>query len=120
MAKIRPLKPRVATLPQRVGPASRMGRDLDSLRREREPWRRWYNTARWRRLRIETFTRDLFVCQMCGRLEGKTHLLVGDHITRHRGGPEKFWDPDNLQILCKSPCHDKHKQAREKAARLFE
>ncbi|MCP4309588.1 MAG: HNH endonuclease [bacterium] len=54
------------------------------------------------------------------RLEGKTHLLVCDHIKPHRGDPGKFWDPDNLQTLCKSECHDKHKQARKRAARLYE
>ncbi|MCP4304536.1 MAG: HNH endonuclease [bacterium] len=56
---------------------------------------------RWRRLRIETFTRGLFACQMCGRLEGKTHPLVCDHVRPHRGDHQKFWDPNNLQTLCR-------------------
>lgn len=38
---------------------------------------------------------------------------VADHIVPHRGDESKFYDPDNLQSLCK-PCHDTHKQRIEK------
>ena len=77
-------------------------------------WKRWYNTARWRALRLKIFLRDLFTCQMpgCGRLEGDTSLLVCDHIKPHRGNEALFWDEANLQTLCK-PCHDKVKQREE-------
>lgn len=81
-----------------------------------EPWRRWYNTARWRALRLAIFTRDRFTCQMqgCGRLEGNTSLLVCDHMKPHRGNEALFWDEGNLQTLCKS-CHDGKKQAAEQS-----
>ena len=41
------------------------------------------------------------VCQQCGRA-ASTDL---DHIMPHRGDVNLFWDPDNMQALCKQ-CHD--------------
>lgn len=76
-----------------------------------------YNTSRWRKLRWSILVRDLFTCQMCGKLEGKTSLLVADHKQPHRGSERLFWDEQNLWTLCKSPCHDKHKQAMEASGR---
>jgi 5-methylcytosine-specific restriction protein A len=87
----------------------------DRQRRNTTPWRAWYKTARWQRLRIATFTRDLFTCRMCRRLEGNTSKLVCDHVKPHRGNEALFWDEANLQALCK-PCHDREKQAEERAA----
>lgn len=80
-------------------------------------WRRWYKTARWKRLRLQTFERDGFTCQMreCGRVEGNTSLLVCDHVEPHRGDERRFFDPENLQTLCK-PCHDSVKQREEQAS----
>jgi len=65
---------------------------------------------------MATLERDLFTCQHadCGRLECNTSLLVCDHIKPHRGDERLFWDPSNLQTLCKS-CHDTVKQAAEQA-----
>jgi len=79
------------------------------------PWKRWYKTARWQRLRQSIFLRDLFACQKCGRIEGDTSKLVCDHIKPHRGDERKFWDEGNLQTLCKT-CHDTVKQAEEQAS----
>lgn len=62
---------------------------------------------------MATLTRDLFTCQMCGRIEANTSALVADHRKPHRGDERLFWDPANLWTLCKSPCHDKHKQREE-------
>jgi len=84
------------------------------------PWKAWYNTAQWRRLRLATFERDRFTCQMCRKLEGDTSQLVCDHKQPHRGNATKFWNPDNLQTLCKSPCHDQHKQAQEQDSRCHQ
>jgi 5-methylcytosine-specific restriction protein A len=80
------------------------------------PWKRWYNTARWRALRLRIFLRDLYTCQNpdCGRLIGNTALLVCDHIIPHRGDERLFWDETNLQTLCKA-CHDSIKQREEQA-----
>jgi 5-methylcytosine-specific restriction protein A len=86
----------------------------DRYRRDAQPWRAWYNTAPWRRLRMDIFTRDLFTCQMvrCGLIERNTSKLVCDHVKPHRGDKVLFWDPENLQTLCK-PCHDGTKQREE-------
>jgi 5-methylcytosine-specific restriction enzyme A len=97
--------------------APRIARPVDAEGHSRvlEPWRAWYHTARWKQLRVATLVRDLFKCRLCARVEGRTALLVCDHRAPHRGDPVKFWDPDNLQTLCK-PCHDGAKQAAERRA----
>ncbi len=80
------------------------------------PWRQWYKTAAWQRLRWSVLVRDMFTCAMCGRLEAATSQLVADHTVAHRGDEALFWDADNLQCLCK-PCHDSDKQREERARR---
>jgi 5-methylcytosine-specific restriction endonuclease McrA len=80
------------------------------------PLRALYKTARWRALRIATFIRDAYTCQMCGRIEGDTSKLVADHRHPHRGDLALFWAETNLWTLCASPCHSKHKQRMEQAA----
>lgn len=93
-------------------------RPLDDMRKvERRDWRPWYGTARWRELRKAVLLRDLYTCQWpgCGRVGGR---LVVDHRRPHRGDERLFWDDRNLQTLCKSPCHDKHKQALEVSGRF--
>lgn len=87
--------------------------DISSIRPA--PWVRWYKTARWCRLRLAIFTRDLFTCRTCGHLDGNTSRLVCDHVKPHRGDAVLFWDESNLQTLCKS-CHDRIKQAEEQAS----
>ena len=82
-------------------------------RREVTPWRKWYDTARWKRLRWSVLLRDLFICQMCKRTEADTSKLVADHKVPHRGDPALFWDAEQVQCLCKS-CHDSRKQAEER------
>jgi hypothetical protein len=72
------LPPQLASLPT----------DTASTERERtafNPLRALYRTARWARLRWSILVRDMFTCQMCGRLEGDTSKLVCDHRQPHRG-----------------------------------
>lgn len=104
----------VRTLRSTIAPL----RDAEGHSKVSEGWRGWYALARWKRLRLATFRRDDFTCQMpgCGRLEGNTALLVADHIERHQGDEALFWNPDNIQTLCK-PCHDGTKQAQERRQR---
>lgn len=80
------------------------------------PWRAWYHTARWRKLRWAALVRDGFACRMCGRVEGDTSKLVADHVRPHRGDEALFFDAGNLQCLCKT-CHDGAKQRGEQARR---
>ena len=57
------------------------------------------------------------VCQQTGVLliGGRTepNSAVVDHIKPHRGDPDLFWDPENLQASSKA-YHDKVKQSLEK------
>ena len=41
--------------------------------------------------------------------------MVVDHKKPHRGSAALFWSEGNLQVLCASPCHSKHKQTLERA-----
>jgi 5-methylcytosine-specific restriction endonuclease McrA len=103
-----------------MAPALRqLPRDDTRARRERSPWRAWYGTARWQRLRWSVLVRDRFTCAMCGRIESDTSQLVGDHIEAHRGRADLFWDATNVQCLCK-PCHDSDKARIESRERRGE
>lgn len=83
----------------------------------RPPWHRLYKTARWQRLREQTFTRDLYTCQMsdCGVVISEPRRRICDHRKPHRGDEALFWDPENLQTLCKA-CHDTAKQREEQGS----
>jgi len=76
----------------------------------------YYSTAKWKRLRLEQLQRHPF-CTFCLQLEIRTPATVADHKTPHRGNPVLFFDPLNLQSLCK-PCHDSAKQRLEKSGSL--
>ncbi len=106
--RLTPAPPRLASIP------------IDAPSRERErnafnPLRALYMTARWRERRLATFIRDGYTCQMCGRLQGDTSRLVADHKRPHRGDLSRFWEGE-LETLCASPCHSKHKQRMEQGA----
>jgi 5-methylcytosine-specific restriction endonuclease McrA len=88
-----------------------------ALRDRLNAYRAWYKTARWQALRWAVLVRDLFTCQMCGRVEPNSSQLVADHRKPHRGDAALFWDETNLWTLCKTPCHDSVKQREENAAR---
>lgn len=108
--KLKTLKPLVNTLPPRIRAYSD-----HAVRETNSPWREWYRTSEWQRLRIKTFIADNFTCRMCGVLcRGKAaHTPVCDHIVPHRGNRTMFFDPLNLQTLCKT-CHDGPKQRYER------
>lgn len=99
------LRPSVAWMPQ--------GEQERDQHRASLPWRQWYNTTKWRKLRRQILLRDMFTCSMCGRLEGRSSQLVADHKTPHRGDERLFWDANNIWAVCK-PCHDSAKQREEK------
>jgi len=80
---------------------------------EAASWRHLYNSKAWRAFRNSILIRDLFTCQMCGRLEGNSSQLVADHKLPHKGNRDLFWDAANIQTVCK-PCHDRHKQSEER------
>lgn len=106
------LRPRLNAAPLRV---QTQDMTTEAGRTEAAPWRSWYTTRRWRRLRWECLSRDEFTCQRCGRLEGDTSKLVADHKAPHRGDPDLFWGLHRLQTLC-APCHSGAKQREERRA----
>jgi 5-methylcytosine-specific restriction enzyme A len=116
MGKLRTLAPRLRTLEPRLSAGPVSERDRTRMRRELFPWRKWYATSRWQKLRIQVLTRDSFTCRLCGKLEGNTALLVADHRIPHKGDAVLFWAPDNLQCLCQV-CHNSVKQSVERGGR---
>lgn len=83
-----------------------------------QPWRRWYKTSRWQKLRWSVLVRDAFTCRMCHRIEADTSRLVADHKTPHHGNETLFWDDTNLQTVCKD-CHDGVKQRADKTGAII-
>jgi 5-methylcytosine-specific restriction protein A len=62
-----------------------------------------YNTARWRRLAARVI-RETPYCEACGASRKDGAALEAHHRDPPRGDGEKFFDENNLQILCRS-CH---------------
>lgn len=112
MTKLSNLRPRLSTMPTRFGDALRDEAERSRMRYRTQPWQRWYNTARWKRIRSEVLSRDMFTCQRCKRIEPNTAKLVCDHVKPHHGNEQAFW-AGPFQCLCKA-CHDSVKQSEEK------
>lgn len=94
------LKPRIATLPDRL-------KGSGSL----EPKASTYGQGRggrpWRRLRERILQRDSYVCQACAR-EGRVQIAHEvDHIVNIAAGGTD--DPGNLEAICRD-CHQKKTQ----------
>jgi 5-methylcytosine-specific restriction protein A len=76
----------------------------ESEHRQNDVGRRRYRTARWARLRKSVLSRDLHLCCECQR-QGRTRIGTEiDHVKPWSQAPERFWDPENLETLCKA-CH---------------
>jgi 5-methylcytosine-specific restriction enzyme A len=116
MGKLRQLKSGLAPLPRLISFVDDTKAAQSRTRDRRHEWRAWYKTKQWRQLRWSVLMRDLFTCQMCGRIEADTSQLVADHKVPHCGDEALFWNVGNIQCLCK-PCHDGAKQREEAAAR---
>jgi 5-methylcytosine-specific restriction endonuclease McrA len=119
MAKLKGIaSARLGPIPaSRFGPAPFVNEaDRSRYRREVQPWRKWYDTTEWRGMARACKIAANFTCQWpgCGRVCGKGEAIA-DHIKPHRGDRAMFFDPKNLQCLCKA-CHDSKKQAEERAA----
>ena len=114
MARLTTLKPNLATMPMRR---------VATITEERDSyvdWRGWYKLARWKAvpngLRWRTLLRDIFTCQMCGKVEADTSQLVADHKMPHRGDEGLFWSDANVWCIC-AHCHNSTKQRIEKGVR---
>ena len=81
-----------------------------------------YKTDAWtKRLRPDQLAKEPW-CAECGRIGLRVRATDVDHIVDHKGDPELFFDPGNLQSLCHS-CHsrktmqDLQKNSRKKSRR---
>ena len=119
MAKLSTLKPRLGSLAPRLGYAAGDEKARDRQRRDTQPWRNWYKSARWERLRQQVLVRDMFTCQRTGELcTGKSpapNSPVVNHKRPHRGNAALFWDIDNLECVSKA-VHDSLVQSEERQA----
>lgn len=88
-----------------------MGR-ADRRSAEAAQYRKLYKTARWIRLRQWILDRDP-LCRYCMQDEIVEEAEVVDHIKPHKGDLDLFWNPDNLQPLCRA-CHDGRKQREDR------
>ena len=78
---------------------------------------RWpYSTKAWAQTRAAQLS-DEPLCRMCKQIGTLTSAEVVDHIVPVNEAPERAFDPDNLQSLCKR-CHDRYKQAQERGGGL--
>src|SRR5450631_2236881 len=75
------------------------------------PYARWYGSTRWRAV-SEHHRRIHPLCVRCKELGVVMEAQVTDHVVPHHGDPNLFWDPMNLQGLCKVH-HDSDKQQLE-------
>lgn len=114
MTRIPKLAPRV-TVPRMALQAPKEEQGKTKWRDQQAPWRLWYRTTRWHKLRWHVLTEAKFTCAMCQRLEGRSAQLVADHIKAHKGDEALFWDRANIQCLCSS-CHSSDKQRMERRA----
>jgi 5-methylcytosine-specific restriction protein A len=89
--------------PAHVDPATAKAKDLET---HRDPnVRRLYASKEWKYLRDQQL--DSFpLCQSHGEAGKDVPAEEVDHIVRHRGDPNLFFDPANLQSLC-HPCHSR-------------
>lgn len=75
-----------------------------------------YNRKAWHILRARQLRLEP-LCRFCAQMGRRTPAVIVDHVEPHRGDETKFFDPANLQSLCK-PCHDGTKQSFEKSGHL--
>jgi 5-methylcytosine-specific restriction enzyme A len=119
MGKLTAIKPALPTLAPRVGYAPGDEQGGERQRRDTQPWRAWYKTARWQKLRREVLTRDGMICQRSGVLclgtGSDPSAPVVNHIRPHKGDPALFWNIDNLETVQKQ-VHDSDIQREERRA----
>jgi len=118
MATLKTIRSRLSTIGSRFASQQHEGKERDQQRTAAAPWREWYKTTRWQKLRRHVLQRDLYTCQRTGVLLIGKHPApnspVVDHIKPHRGDPDLFWDEANLMAVSKA-YHDGQKQAEEQS-----
>lgn len=119
----RALPSRLRSTSSPARPSSKGGTEACRLakRDESKPWRAWYKTARWQKLRLAILKRDGWTCQRTGvLLVGKypaPNSAVVNHKQAHRGNERLFWDAANLEAMSKE-YHDREQQRLEASGLL--
>jgi len=119
--------PKLTNLPSllRKEPPRLKVQDRDQRRYVEQPWRKWYGSAEWQRLRIQAFERDSYVCQrsgvMCvpGGTGQEDNAPVCNHRIPHKGDPALFYNLDNLECVSKK-VHDSIISSEERQAARIE
>ena len=118
MGRLRAVPSRLKAAPTRLKRGAASGQDREVVRRQDKPWRKWYFLKRWKDMRLARLRLHQWRCEQTGvLLIGRAHAdnsPVLDHKVAHRGDPDLFWDPENVQIVAKT-WHDKEKQRQERA-----
>lgn len=116
--KLTALRRRIKTLQPRIGHAEGDVAAADRQREKTAPWRKWYRSERWRRIRLDVLKRDGWRCRETGApLTGKGNepdAPVIHHMTPHGGDEQRFWDEENLVAVSKA-WHDSQGQRADKA-----
>ena len=116
MAKLKTLRPLVATMPPRIH-SQRETRDRAQPQGSLNAYRQWYKSTRWQRLRQQVLARDLYTCQHTGViLSGRANAPdspVVHHKVPHKGDEQLFWDINNLEAVSKQ-WHDSEAQRTER------
>lgn len=120
MAKLKTLRPQVATIKPLLGRDSGE-RARDKHREATQPWRRWYHSAEWKALRLQAFRRDKYRCQRTGELcigrGQQPNAPVANHKVPHKGDRNLFFSLDNIETVTKA-AHDGLIQREEKSGSL--
>lgn len=82
------------------------------------PWHNLYNTKRWYRIRFYQLQKQP-LCEFHLKRNQVVSASIVDHVTPHKGDETLFYDPENLQSLCKR-CHDSVKQRLERGGTVTE
>lgn len=78
----------------------------------RKSWQHLYKTKLWKTLRLAQLSKNP-LCKYCEQ-QGRTEVAtVVDHIKPHKGDEILFYNPSNLQSMCK--LHHDSTKAREEA-----
>lgn len=119
MAKLK-AAPGLGAAPSALGYAPGDERERNRRRLNREPYRAWYQSAQWKRIRQQVFARDNYICQRTGTLccgkGNEWNAPVANHKRPHRGNRALFFDVENVETVTKQ-VHDSIIQAEEATAR---
>lgn len=90
-------------------------REHDAKRRTEQPWRRWYNTARWRTARQAQLTKQP-LCERCLSRGVVKAATVVHHTEAHKGDADLFWDASKYASSCDG-CHNTDEQRIERGGK---